>query len=90
MELHPDNAMISSDAVTDKFTKGGIDFNPNMLDLQTQGKKADFNAPFDKKTVESIQIDGFSPVIFKIVPTNLPTFMSLTKQEPEQQLTHRN
>ena len=56
---------------------GGIDLNPNMLNLETQGKGVDFNIPFDAQTIQSIQIDGFSPVIFQIVPTNLPLLMGI-------------
>ncbi len=66
---------------------GGIDLNPDMLELQTTGKGIDFNMPFDPKSIQSIQIDGFSPVIFQIVPTNLPMLIGIAESEAEQQLS---
>ncbi len=54
---------------------GGIDLNPNMLDLQKTGKGIDINAPFDPAMLQNIQIEGFFPVIIQIAPTNLPVFM---------------
>lgn len=54
---------------------GGIDLNPNMLKLQTRGQVIDFSMPVDVQAIQSIDIDGFSPVIFQIIPTNLPMLM---------------
>ena len=54
---------------------GGIDMNPNKLDIQTQGQTRDFNIPFDPQTIQGIPIDGFAPVIFQIIPTNLNMLM---------------
>jgi len=66
---------------------GGIDLNPNMLELQTQGSGVDFDIPIDPQAIQTIQIDGFSPVIFQIVPTNLPMLMGVLEGEEEQQLS---
>jgi len=66
---------------------GGIDLNPNMLELQTQGTGINFDIPIDLQAIESIQLDGFSPVIFHIAPANLPLlFGETTKQNPASAL----
>lgn len=66
---------------------GGIDLNPNMLELEKQGTGVDFNIPIDPQVIQSIQIDGFSPVIFQIVPTNLPMLMGINKIEEAMQVS---
>jgi len=62
--------------------KGGIDFNPNNLNLQTQG--VDYNVPIDPQLLEeltSTPLDGLTPVIFQIVPvTNLPLLLGIADQ----------
>ena len=64
---------------------GGIDFNPEMLDLETQGSDVEFDLPFDSQNsqnFEDISINGFTPVIFKIVPiTNLPAILGSSEKE---------
>ncbi|VAX36803.1 hypothetical protein MNBD_UNCLBAC01-1307 [hydrothermal vent metagenome] len=70
--------------------KGGIDFNPNNLNIETQGKGIEYNAPIDLQLLESLissPIEGFSPVIFNITPIlNLPQLLGLNEQdEPFEQ-----
>ena len=73
-----DNALLAPQAVGQTLkqsvkTPGGIDFNPEMLDLETQGEGVDFNLPFDTQNLENISIDGFIPIIYSITPiTSLP------------------
>jgi hypothetical protein len=71
--------------MTDSKAKnpGGIDLNPTRLDLQTTGKAADFNAPLNLDSLQTIQIDGFSPVILQIVPTNLPLLFEISASPQE-------
>lgn len=47
---------------------GGIDLNPNMFDLQTRGQGINFNVPLNYQDLESVPINGFSPMILSIVP----------------------
>ena len=60
--------------------KGGIDLNPNNLDLQTQGQEIELNMPFDAQTIVNFPIDGFAPVIIQIVPANLPLILESNKK----------
>ena len=64
---------------------GGIDMNPNKLNLQTQGQGVEFNLPFDPNRLDQIPINGLTPVIFEITPvTNLPLLLDLADDESKQ------
>jgi reactive intermediate/imine deaminase len=64
---------------------GGIDLNPNNLDLRTEGKGMDLNFTFDPRDFDTVPVNGFIPVIFQITPvTNIPMLLG-ESQEPEQQ-----
>jgi len=69
-----------------ELKKGGIDFNPDNLNIETQGQGIDYNAPIDPQLLESLTsspIEGFSPIIFNITPIlNLPQFLGLNNSEP--------
>jgi len=76
-----DNALLSAK----DSNVGGIDLNPAFLQLQTQGGGIKFALP-DPQTIQNIKIEGFTPVIFQIVPTNFPLLMGTVDLENEQQL----
>ncbi|HQO58678.1 MAG TPA: AarF/UbiB family protein [Candidatus Omnitrophota bacterium] len=64
---------------------GGIDFNPNLLELQIEGEGSEFSLPINNTTFEQIQINGLQPVIINITPiTNLPVILGTagTGREP--------
>ena len=66
---------------------GGIDFNPNLLELQIEGDMAEFNLPVSDANMEQIQIDGLLPVIINIRPvSNLPFILGAV-ESGERQLT---
>jgi len=61
---------------------GGIDLNPNNLDLQTQGEQFEFQLPAGAIDFQNIHIDGFTPVIINVAPlTNLPLLLGLVDEE---------
>jgi len=68
---------------------GGIDMNSKALDLETTGEGIKFDMPFDPAQLENIKIDGFTPVILQIIPTNLPLFIGINEPEKETQLSAR-
>jgi len=71
--------------IEESFEKGGIDFNPKNLDIETRGEGMEFNTPFDPHVLETMDIQGFTPVIFQIVPlTNLPMFLGLTDEHEDE------
>ncbi len=71
---------------------GGINLNPELFDLEIQGHEGKGDAfpeeflkdNLDPRTLEHIQINGFTPVIFNIIPvTNLPLILGATdKNQP--------
>jgi len=81
------NISVVSSPVRANDNLGGINFIPNMLDIETQGKGIDFNIPIDPQVIQTIQIDGFSPVIFQITPTNLPFLLGAKASPSEEQLS---
>lgn len=64
-------------------TVGGIDLNEKALDLEVEGEGIEFNDTFDPAQLQNIKIEGFTPVILQIIPTNLPLFIGSAKPEAE-------
>ncbi|MGE3982375.1 MAG: hypothetical protein AB7F70_13200 [Candidatus Omnitrophota bacterium] len=60
------------------FTKGGIDLNPRLLDLQIKRDDGGIPLPVSQQPIEHMHVDGFLPVIINITPvTNLPLLLGL-------------
>lgn len=70
---------------TDKL--GGIDLNPNALDLQTQGIGIDFNISVDLEELKTMDFHGFTPVILQIIPTNLNLLLGLSDSLESESLS---
>ena len=73
-ETLSDNESSSSPVADSVDPVGGIDLNEEFLDLRTNGRGAAFGVPDDQGR-EAISIEGLSPVIFQVVPTNLPDLL---------------
>jgi len=85
----------ASAPLKENATYGGIDFNPDSLDLQTKGQKIDFSNPFEglpcvdsdgdgvcEAPVRGQDINGFVPVIISITSiSNLPLFLGLADDD---------
>ncbi|MBN1870446.1 MAG: 6-phosphofructokinase [Candidatus Omnitrophica bacterium] len=67
---------------------GGIDLNANNWDIESTGRGMDFDVgPFDPATL-NMPVNGFTPVIFEMVPiTNVPMFMGTLESEGSE--THQ-
>ena len=62
-------------------TPGGIDMNPQWLDLRTEGEAQIF-FNMDPRLFENMEIQGMTPVIFKIIPLpGLAPVLGLVKRE---------
>ncbi|VAX34971.1 hypothetical protein MNBD_UNCLBAC01-712 [hydrothermal vent metagenome] len=60
------------------FLPGGIDFNTNLLDLQIKRDGKGIPLPIAQQPLESMNIEGFLPVIINISPVqNLPMLLGL-------------
>jgi len=66
--------------------RGGIDLNPNNVNLEIQGEEIDVPMPaFDPAQLELMDIEGFYPVIYNIIPvTNLPLLLGTAKESEGQ------
>jgi len=70
----------------DDVVPGGIDMNPNILNLQTQGGRFDLKIPLNFIDLQNIRIDGFTPVIINVAPlTNLPLLLGLVEETEESE-----
>ncbi len=81
-----DSAMLGDVATSSSVQEnpGGIDFNPNLLELQIEGEGSDFNLQINNTNLEQIHIEGLLPVIINITPiTNLPFILGTTESEME-------
>ena len=58
-------------------TPGGINLDPNLIDLQIKRDGNGIALPVYEQPLSTIRIDGFIPVITDIVPITLPQFLGL-------------
>jgi len=70
-------------------TKGGIDLNPRILNLQSRGENLELKVPLNYQYLQNVQIEGFVPVINQIIPTTNLQFLLGKKnlKESEQLLS---
>ncbi len=98
---HDETQKVDQDAIQDAAMLspvGGIDINPNSISIQTEGEGVKFNKAINAQELErlkNIPLDGFSPVIFQIVPIPsvpqlfgvnskiTPILLSWPRQNPE-------
>ena len=67
-----------------ELRKGGIDLNPELLDLQIKRDGNGVPLPLPMQPIENMHIEGFLPVIINITPvTNLPLLLGLADTEPD-------
>ena len=67
--------------------KGGIDFNPELMEMEEWGQDIEFDIPAEWRGVEPADIEGFVPVIINVAPiTNLPLLLGFNPEsEPSSQ-----
>jgi len=73
-----DNAQLTKEAL------GGIDLNPELLDLQIKRDGNNVPLPLPQQPIETMKIDGFMPVIINITPiTDMPFIIGAGEGEEE-------
>ncbi|MBF0384852.1 MAG: hypothetical protein HQL27_03175 [Candidatus Omnitrophica bacterium] len=86
----PDKSLLAKSETKDDFTKGGIDFNPQIMGLQENGSKIDLNFP-GFPAIDAKAIEGVSPVIINITP--IPSFillLGMKEETPENRVSQLN
>jgi len=77
---------LATGATPSDFIKGGIDFNPNMLNLSQQGQAINFT--IDNSMFQNLQpnsVYGIQPVIINITPiTNFLPLLGLAPAREEE------
>ncbi len=78
-----DRAMIGQKANSDL---GGIDMNPNKVDFKTQSNGEKFEFPFNVNDLQNLpEVNGFTPVIFQIIPVNnIFQLLGLKEEKPQK------
>jgi len=72
------------DGASSPVNKGGIDFNPDYLEIQKQEVGPEVWEPMDLEQWSHIEIRGLVPVIINVTPViNLPLLMGALKEEEE-------
>ncbi len=73
---------------TDKF--GGIELNTDTLNLEeVSGENADLQTPYGPNQEINFPVNGYSPVIFRIIPaTNLPLILGNSSPENVPNLSY--
>lgn len=67
------SASVEEKTVTADFTKGGIDFDPKLLNLQIKRNGRGVPLSLPQQDLEHINIEGLYPVIINILPINSQT-----------------
>lgn len=73
----PDAAMVTAEP--QKNEVGGIDLNPNRLDIEKRGAGMNWNVPVDPQMLTPSAVEGFVPVIIQIAPANLPMLLGMVE-----------
>ncbi|MCB9771038.1 MAG: protein kinase [Candidatus Omnitrophica bacterium] len=75
LDTPPDleDTIASSATKSSDATKGGIDFDPTLLNLQIKRDGRGVALPLPQQDLEHINIKGFYPVIINIQPLNIQT-----------------
>jgi len=63
--------------------KGGINFNSDLIDWQVKRDGDGVPLPLWDQPIESMNIDGFVPVIINITPVSLPIVLGLSAEDLE-------
>ncbi|MCK5604135.1 class II fructose-bisphosphate aldolase, partial [Candidatus Pacearchaeota archaeon] len=75
----------SNDALIKEISSspvGGINLNPNLLDLQIKRDGNGVPLPINMQPIHQMRIDGFVPVIINVTPVvNLPLLLGLANSE---------
>jgi len=73
-----DAAVLNDDSV------GGIDLNPNILEIETQGIKLNLNYSVDPTIIDNRNLEGLFPVIINISPvTNIPFLLGESQEQSD-------
>jgi len=76
------NPAADSDKMMKGEAPGGIDLNPNLIEMKSTGQKIEFQIPPELLYLQTTPINGLVPVIINIVPvTNVPLLLGEVDRE---------
>jgi len=90
MKTVPETSGSGANSDEDPSQLGGIDFNPQNMDLNVDGDQMEINFPPDSD-YNGMVVDGFIPVIINISPVNnIPMLLGEGQADPRESLTLRS
>jgi len=90
MKTVPETSGSGAKSDEDPSQLGGIDFNPQNMDLNVDGDQMEINFPPDSD-YNGMVVDGFIPVIINISPVNnIPMLLGEGQTDPQESLTLRS
>jgi len=81
----PVDGVVASSSHLDIQNPGGIDFNPNYLNIQSQGNRVELPTLNNSQQFQNIEIKGLVPFIFNITPiTNIPMILGESQEQSDE------
>ncbi|MCK5342024.1 MAG: hypothetical protein KAR20_01400 [Candidatus Heimdallarchaeota archaeon] len=75
---------IASSPIRENDGVGGIDFNPNIMEIESSGRNEEFIFEFDNQRNVTTDINGLVPIIINVTPvTNIPLLLGESENKPE-------
>ncbi len=78
-----DEAMVTDAILEKKSEVGGINFNPDLLDLQIKRDKNGVPLPLPQQPIGEMKIEGLFPVIMEITPVDLPLLLGVVEKKDQ-------
>ena len=84
-----DAAVLTATEDAAELPLGGIDFDAKNLDLQIKRDGSGVPLPLNLQPLESMNIEGFVPIIIEIRPaTNMPLLLGLAEEGSDDKTTN--
>ena len=75
-------------STSETLTPGGIDFNPDILDLDVSGNAQGIHFSLPEQSIQNIRINGFVPIIINITPvSDFSLLLGLAENDTVNQLS---
>jgi len=75
---------IANTLKNEEFTKGGIDLNATILDLEVEKEGNGLVLPIGEQSIINMQFDGFLPIIINVSPVmNLPMLLGESENKED-------
>ena len=81
IDINIQDGVLHSTVSSSPMINGGIDLNPEMLSLITNGHNIQYVTPIDFNMLGNMPVKGFTPVIIQITPISSNLIIGATKSK---------